>query len=519
MTSNFGVLFLFAGVACFIFLLWLAMSPFGAIKLGDKNDTPEFKDFSWAGMLFCAGVGAGLLRWVLVEWGEYYTALPHGVAPGSVAAKEWATAYPMFHWGPLAWAFYCLPAITIAYPFYVKKVPWLRMSTGLYGILGEKGLHGRLIFLLWLAMSPFGAVKLGDKNDTPEFNDFSWAGMLFCAGVGAGLLRWVLVEWGEYYTALPHGVAPESVAAKEWATAYPLFHWGPLAWAFYCLPAITIAYPFYVKKVPWLRMSTGLYGILGEKGLHGPIAKLIDILVVLSLLGGAGYSLGVTTPMISGAFSHLTGLKDGFYLQVITALFCAAIFSTSAYFGLRKGIKILSDWNIYLALFLLGFIFVAGPTVFIFETSLSSLGYMAQNFIVMSTWTDPFTDSEFVETWTVFYWAWWVAYAPFVGLFVARISRGRTIRQVICGMLTYGSMGGMLFFMVMGNYAFDYTMNMDVAESAAFIQTMSSDYVTAIIQILDSLPLSKLIMEYSVSLAWFLPLQPMTQLRTLSPQR
>jgi BCCT family betaine/carnitine transporter len=349
------------------------------------------------------------------------------------------------------------------------------------------------IFLLWLAMSPFGAVKLGDKNDTPEFKDFSWAGMLFCAGVGAGLLRWVLVEWGEYYTALPHGVAPGSVAAKEWATAYPMFHWGPLAWAFYCLPAITIAYPFYVKKVPWLRMSTGLYGILGEKGLHGPIAKLIDILVVLSLLGGAGYSLGVTTPMISGAFSHLTGLKDGFYLQVITALFCAAIFSTSAYFGLRKGIKILSDWNIYLALFLLGFIFVAGPTVFIFETSLSSLGYMAQNFIVMSTWTDPFTDSEFVETWTVFYWAWWVAYAPFVGLFVARISRGRTIRQVICGMLTYGSMGGMLFFMVMGNYSFDYAMNMDVAESAAFIQTMSSDYVTAIIQILDSLPLSKLI--------------------------
>ena len=94
MTSNFGVVFLFAGVACFIFLLWLAMSPFGAVKFGDKNDTPEFKEFSWAGMLFCAGVGAGLLRWVLVEWGEYYTALPHGVAQGSVAAKEWATAHP-----------------------------------------------------------------------------------------------------------------------------------------------------------------------------------------------------------------------------------------------------------------------------------------------------------------------------------------------------------------------------------------------------------------------------------------
>jgi BCCT family betaine/carnitine transporter len=352
------------------------------------------------------------------------------------------------------------------------------------------------LFLVSLGLSRYGRIKLGDQDDTAEFNEFSWAGMLFCAGVGAAMLRWALVEWSHYYYSPPHGIVTGSNASKDWASAYPLFHWGPIAWSFYCLPAITIAYPFYVKKVPFLRLSTSLYGILGEKGLEGPIAKSVDILFVLSLLGGAGYSLGVSTPVIAGTFCHLTGLQNGFYMRIIVALLCVAIFSTSVYFGLRKGIKLLSDWNVYLAMVLLCFIFLAGPTVFIVKTSISSLGFMAQNFFVMSTWMDPFTDSTFVEDWTVFYWAWWVAYAPFVGLFVARISRGREIRQVIFGMLTYGSLGGMLFFMIMGNYA----MHQEIVENSGILSTMIENsatdgeaYVTAIIQVLETLPLAGIV--------------------------
>ena len=347
------------------------------------------------------------------------------------------------------------------------------------------------LFLVWLGLSRYGSIKLGDKDDPVAFREFSWAGMLFCAGIGAGLMRWAPVEWGYYYRSPPHGVAAESLAAADWASAYPLFHWGPIAWAIYCLPALAIAYPYHVKKVPWLRFSTALHGILGDQGLQGPIAKIIDILFVLSLLCGAGYSMGVSTPLISGAFCHLTGMEDGFALQVITALTCAILFSTSAYFGLRKGIKLLSDWNVYLSLALLLFILVVGPTLFILKSSLSSLGFMTQNFVVMSTWMDPFTESGFVESWTVFYWAWWIAYAPFVGLFVAKISRGRTIRQVIVGMLVYGSAGCMLFFMIMGNYA----MHLDTVENAGILTTLNSEnggYVSAITQVLDSLPLSKI---------------------------
>ncbi len=347
------------------------------------------------------------------------------------------------------------------------------------------------LFLVWLGTSHYGGIKLGDKDDTVEFSEPSWVGMLFCAGIGAGLLRWAPVEWGYYYLSPPHGATPRSVAAANWATAYPLFHWGPIAWSIYCLPAVAIAYPYYVKKVPWLRFSTSLHALLGDKALQGPIAKLTDILFVLALLSGAGYSLGTSTPLISATLCSLTGWPNTFALKVMTGLICVLIFSCSAYLGLSKGIKLLSDWNIYLSFVLLLFILAAGPTLFILKTSLTSLGFLTQNFIVMSTWMDPFTESEFVEAWTVFYWAWWISYSPFVGLFVARISRGRSIRHVIFGMLFYGSFGCMLFFMIIGNYA----MHLDTVQNVGVLEILNSEkggYVMAIMTILDSLPFSKL---------------------------
>ena len=347
------------------------------------------------------------------------------------------------------------------------------------------------IFLVWLGTTRYGSIKLGDEKDKVEFGEISWAGMLFCAGIGAGLLRWAPVEWGYYYLSPPHSATPRSVAAANWASAYPLFHWGPIAWSIYCLPAIAIAYPYYVKKVPWLRFSTSLHGILGDRGLQGPSAKIIDILFVLALLSGTGYSLGISTPLISGTLSALTGWHDPFPLRATTTMTCVAIFSFSAYLGLTKGIKLLSDLNIYLSLSLLLFMLVVGPTLFILKSSLSAVGFMTANFVVMSTWMDPYTESGFVEAWTVFYWAWWVSYSPFVGLFVARISRGRSIRHVIFGMLFYGSVGCMLFFMIMGNYA----MHLDTVEHGRILATLNSDdggYVRTIIQILDSLPLSSL---------------------------
>ena len=317
----------------------------------------------------------------------------------------------------------------------------------LFGVLAMFGL------LAWLAFGRYGNVKLGDAESKPEFTTWSWIAMLFSAGVGAGLLYWATIEWGYYYASPPYGVAPKSASAAEWAASYGLFHWGLSAWAIYCFPTLAIAYPYYVKKVPYLRLSTACHELLGEKAETGYRGRLIDFFFIVSLVGGTGTSLGLSTPMISAAVAELFSIETGFGLDLTMVLFCVGMFAISVYLGLEKGIKNLSNFNIIAALLLLGFILVVGPTIFLIKMSVDSLGFMVHNFFRMSTWTDPIQNSGFVEDWTVFYWAWWIAYGPFVGLFVTRISMGRTFRQVILGMLVFGSLGGWLFFMILGNYS------------------------------------------------------------------
>ncbi len=344
---------------------------------------------------------------------------------------------------------------------------------------------GVLAFLLWLAASRYGTVRLGPDDSRPEFSTLSWIAMLFCAGIGAGLLYWAVIEWGYYIDAPPFGAEPRSTAAVAWASSYGLFHWGILAWAFYCLPALAIAYPFYVRKVPYLRLSTGCLPYL-PGGVTSRRGRFIDFLYMLNLIGGTGTSLGLSTPMIAASVAELTGLPHEFLLEVAVVIFCIAIFGTSAFLGLEKGFRKLADFNLWLALTLLFFVLAAGPTLFILKVGTSSIGLVLDNFIRMSTWTDPFTNSRFVEDWTVFYWAWWVAYGPFVGIFVTRISYGRTIREVIFNMLVFGSLGAWLFFVIFGNYA----LNLELEGLLAVTTIMKEQSAAAAItQVFSTLPL------------------------------
>lgn len=351
-----------------------------------------------------------------------------------------------------------LVVLLISVPLFFAPETGATLMTDLYGFIATNfGFVylltgcGTLGLLIWLAFGKYGDIKLGDKDDTPDFSTFSWVGMLFCAGVGAGLLYWSSIEWVSYYQSPPFGVEPESIEAANWASSYGIFHWGITAWAFYCLPTLAIAYPYYVKKVSYLKFSTSCDYIF--KGEDNWGSRSIDFLFRIALIGGAGSSLGFSTPLIAACISNLTGIEQSFALETAVVLFCVCIFAVSVYVGLEKGIKRLSDFNLILVILLLAFVLIAGPTLFLFKSGLNSIGMVAQNFIQMNTWTDPFTESSFVEDWTVFYWAWWVAYGPFVGIFVTRISRGRTIRQVIMGMLTWGSFGGALFYMVFGNFS------------------------------------------------------------------
>ena len=360
--------------------------------------------------------------------------------------------------------------------------------TGQFGILYLWYGVGVLAFLLWLAFGRFGRVRLGPADSRPVFPTLSWVAMLFSTGIGAGLLYWAVIEWGYYYDAPPFGVEPRSPQAAEWASSYGLFHWGVLAWAFYCLPTLAIAYGFYVRGVPYLRLSTGLTPYL-PGGVNSRRGRLIDFLFMINLIGGTGTSLGLSTPMIAASIAELTGLPHDFLLETAVVVLCIGIFGTSAWLGLEKGIRRLSDFNLLIAMALLLFVLAVGPTLFILKTGTNSIGLVLQNFLRMSTWADPFTDSRFVENWTVFYWAWWVAYGPFVGIFVTRISYGRTLREIIGGMLVFGSLGAALFFIVFGNYALHLELE-GLLPVTTLIETSGAE--TAIARVFSALPLGAL---------------------------
>ncbi|MEJ6704472.1 MAG: BCCT family transporter [Pseudomonadales bacterium] len=329
-------------------------------------------------------------------------------------------------------------------------------------------------FLLWIAISPYGRVRLGDiENRT--FSNFSWASMLFCAGIGASLIYWGAAEWVYYYVDPPFGIEPKSEEALFWAISYGAFHWGPVGWALYCLPAVTIGYSYHVRKVASLRLSAACHSVLGKQEKKWP-GRIVDLMFIVGLMATCSTGLGLGTSVVSSAINRLTGLDEGTTLQFSIIGLATLLIAFSVYRDLDKGIKVLSLFNAWLAVILVAFVFIVGPTTFILETSLVAVGKISQNFFTMITWTDPLQKSTFVESWTVFYWAWWLALGPFVGMFVCKISEGRTLREIIFGMLGWGTLGCAMFFMVLGNYAVYLELNglypvvqqvMDIGPSAA----------------------------------------------------
>ena len=321
---------------------------------------------------------------------------------------------------------------------------------------------GTFFILAWLALGRFGNVRFGGQDARPQFKMASWVAMLFCAGIGASVMYWGAIEWAYYYSGPPFGIEPKSDKAAEWASTYGLFHWGFTAWAVYCIPTLPLAYMLWNKKRAVLRLSAACAPVIGENAAAGWPGKIIDVLFMFGLIGGIGTSMGLGTPMLSAGISELLGVERSFSLDVAVVVVWGIIFGASVYSGLEKGIKVLSDINLWLIIVILGFTFLFGPTVFILTTFTNSVGLLLSNFVEMSFWTDPIAEGGFPQGWTIFYWAWWIAYAPFMGLFVARISYGRTIRQLIVAEVVGGSLGCWLFFAILGNTGMYFQIN-DIA--------------------------------------------------------
>ncbi|PYZ95509.1 glycine/betaine ABC transporter [Alteribacter lacisalsi] len=314
-------------------------------------------------------------------------------------------------------------------------------------------------FVLFLAISPFGKLKLGKPDEKPEYKFYTWLGMLFSAGIGVGFVFWGVAEPALYYLD-PH---PDYINADEATQAnaglrYAVFHWALHPWAIFSLVALTLGYVQFRKDQPAL-ISSAFQPILGDN-THGVFGKGIDTLAVLATSTGVATTFGLSALQISGGLSHLTdntipntGLTQAIIITIVTFLFII-----SAASGVNKGIRILSVINLTIAAILLIFVIVFGPTLFIAESIVTTIGGYLANVTQMSLDLDPFGDGEWLGMYTIFFWAWHISWAPFMGIFIARISRGRTIREFVAGVLIVPSLLGAIWFTAFGGTALDMIM-------------------------------------------------------------
>lgn len=341
-----------------------------------------------------------------------------------------------------------------------------------------------LVFAFVLAFSRYGKIRLGQDDDEPEYSYFTWLAMLFSAGMGIGLVFWGVAEPVYHYLTPPEGVEGSTAQAAQTSLRYSFFHWGLQPWAIYTVTALGLAYASFRKGHSNL-ISATLYPLLGER-IHGGIGKAIDSFSVIATVFGVATSLGLGAMQINGGLGFLLGMPNSISNQLLIILVVTVLFLISASTGLDKGIKYLSNLNLGFASLLLLFVVVMGPTFFIIEALTTTIGSYLGNLIPMSFRMTPFTQRTFVGAWTVFYWAWWILWAPFVGSFIARVSKGRTIREFVMGVLFVPTLLSAIWFSAFGGTALHHEMFV----GSDISQAVNADMTSALFVMLEQLPLS-----------------------------
>ncbi|MFC3040193.1 BCCT family transporter [Virgibacillus xinjiangensis] len=364
---------------------------------------------------------------------------------------------------------------TIIQNYIVNQFGW-------FYLLAATGFLG---FAIYLIFSKYGNIKLGKPNDKPEYSYLTWFAMLFSAGMGIGLVFWGAAEPISHFHSPPYGDPLTNDAAKT-ALQYSFFHWGLHPWAIYATLALALAYFKFRKQSAGL-VSSILEPLFGEKA-KGPLGTLVDFIVVFATIFGVATSLGFGAIQISGGISYLFGIDSTVALQLIIIAIVTVLFMASAMTGLNRGIKYLSNTNLVLAIALMLFFLFAGPTNFIMTLFTNTFGGYIQNLPEMSFRMTPFNDENaaWINGWTIFYWAWWIAWAPFVGTFIARVSRGRTIREFVLGVLLVPTIFGGLWFSVFGGTAIglEYFQGVDIMSG---INEMGEE--VALFSVLEHIPM------------------------------
>jgi glycine betaine transporter len=344
---------------------------------------------------------------------------------------------------------------------------------------------GALALCLFLVLHPWGSIRLGPDNSRPEFSTFSWVAMMFAAGLGAGLLFYGTAEPISHWAAPPHGLAePQSEEAAAVALQYTYFHWGFNGWALYAIMGGALAYFTFRKGTPTL-VSSAFTPVLGERASEKPLGRTVDALAIVATLFGTATSLGLNGLQLNSGLNYLTDLEKSNGVAVAIILVVTSLFVLSATSGVERGIQFLANVGAVATIVLfLFFLFVGGATVLVISQGIETIGNYILQVFPMSLKTGV-GDEEWMAAWTIFYWAWWISWAPFVGMFVARISRGRTIREFVLGVVAAPTGFGFLWFAVVGGTGI-HLQTSGEADLVAAVATPELSLFTA----LDALPLS-----------------------------
>jgi glycine betaine transporter len=351
-----------------------------------------------------------------------------------------------------------------------------------------------LIFNIWLALSKYGNIRLGKDNEKPQYSYFGWFSMLFAAGMGIGMIFWGVAEPMSHYLNPPEYLAGQSDGAAKFAMKYSFFHWGVHPWAVYITMSLAIAYFCFRRGMPPL-ISSCFYPLLGEK-IYGLFGYCIDVLAVFATVFGIVTSLGLGAMQITTGLGEVFHFAPTFQAQVAVIAVVTVLFMISSMTGLDKGIQMLSKTNILLAITLLGFMLLVGPTAYTFNVFTNTIADYLSGLFNMSLSTNPFQGYAWTQSWTIFYWAWWISWSPFVGLFVASISRGRTIREFILGALLVPTLLTFIWFSVFGGAAFF----LELREGAEIAKAVSEDVSVGMFRLYAHYPLSGVLTMITVLL-------------------
>ena len=341
-----------------------------------------------------------------------------------------------------------------------------------------------LILLIYIACSASGKIKLGPDHSQPEYSNGSWFAMLFTAGMGIGLMFFGVAEPVMHYVSPPSG-DPETVASAQQALRITFFHWGLHAWAIYAVVGLALAYFAYRHNLP-LKTRSALYPIIGKK-IYGPWGDSIDTFATIGTVFGVATSLGFGVTQINSGLHYLFGVEQSSQVQVGLIVFVSILASMSVFLGLDKGVKRLSELNLVLALVLLAFVFIAGPSIYLLQTTIQNMGSYMSNLFGMTFNLYAYQPNGWIGGWTIMYWAWWISWSPFVGMFIARVSRGRTIREFIVGVLLIPTGFTIIWMGFLGNAAL---FNIMQEHNVSLIHAVQSDSSVALFEFLNHLPFS-----------------------------